>query len=100
RRVEAVFDEAVDLAPADRPAFLARACAGDAECRREVGVMLGRAEQSGITAKLAGAVAASAASRSTMAPGQTVSQYELIEQMGGGGMGIVFKALDPRLVSP
>jgi len=97
RRVEAVFDEAVDLSPADRPAFLARACAGDAECRREVELMLELAEQSGITAKLARAVVTSAAPRSTMAPGQTVSQYELIEQMGGGGMGIVFKALDRRL---
>lgn len=44
RRIGRIVDEALDLAPEERAAHVARRCASDAELRREVEALLRRCE--------------------------------------------------------
>ncbi|HEY3804012.1 MAG TPA: serine/threonine-protein kinase [Kofleriaceae bacterium] len=94
-RIEALFDGAVELAPAERAAFLDRECAGDAELRAEVASLLdnasGEARES-----LRGAVAneldhISTAMRPSMV-GQRLGPYRIVALVAEGGMGEVFLA--------
>lgn len=100
-RVEALLDAALTLEPAERAAYLATACAGDDALRREVGSLLAAHDRPGVLDRLADEVAPLAARlRAAAAPslvGRTVGRYEIRAQVGGGGMGIVYEALDAPL---
>ena len=100
RDVERVFQAALDREPSARSAFLDRACAGDAELRREVESLLDahrpddRFWESGALKEAARTLADEAP---PAARGQRLGSYELVEQVGAGGMGEVWRALDPAL---
>ncbi len=104
-RVKELFVAALDFAdPEARAAFLERECAGDAELRRRLDLLLQAHDQPASTLDRPPASVSSAVPETTGAvvrsasepaekPGFTIAgRYKLLEQIGEGGMGAVWAA--------
>ncbi len=91
---QSIFTEALEMeGPAERAAYLNRVCAGDPKLRQRIERLLCRHEQADSfmaspEAALAGTVDQFLAER----PGTLIGPYKLMEQIGEGGMGLVFVA--------
>jgi len=98
--VERIFQAAVDCEASERSTFLDRACGGDPDLRHEVESLLD-AHDSGDRLLESSALRLAARTIADEAPrlsrGQRLGSYELIERIGAGGMGEVWRALDPPL---
>lgn len=100
KEVEPIYQAALDRDAAARPAFLAKACAGDDDLRRDVESLLeahgpqDRFLESGALNVVARELAMHAP---RAAAGQRLGAYELVEFLGAGSMGEVWRALDPGL---
>ena len=98
RQITDLFEAALTREAAARPAFLAEACAGDDELRREVEAMLRSHEQApDFIEEPAVAAAARQGGDGASLAGQTVAHYQVLSMLGSGGMGDVYLALDTRL---
>jgi len=108
-RLEELLERAGDIPQAQRAAFVERETGNDPELRAELSTLLeaspgaeeyiGRLRQellgSGVQGILRDAPSASDAPDPWI--GRTVSHYEIRDRLGGGGMGVIYRAYDARL---
>jgi serine/threonine protein kinase len=86
-QLKTIFGEALEIeSPADRAAFMERACGGDASLRAGVDALLQAHQEAGRFLDPAGVLP------SPETPGTVIGPYKLLEQIGEGGMGLVFMA--------
>ena len=95
KRIEEIYQAAADRRPGERAAFLAMACAGDEDLRREVESLLAQPAADGMFDRPAWEPEAA-----RLTDGQQVSHYEIHEKLGEGGMGAVYRAYDTQLQRP
>ncbi len=92
RRVEEIFHQAVALDDDQRAVLLDRACAGDPELRAEVEELLAADREAANTLESAVAGGAELLDRSRPVAGGRIGRYELLRELGRGGMGAVYLA--------
>jgi eukaryotic-like serine/threonine-protein kinase len=93
---EILFEAALALSPAERAAYLDKACHQDAQLRGRVEALLQAHERAGdFMAESAAPTSAGTVRISlplTEKPGDKIGHYKLLQQIGEGGCGVVYMA--------